>query len=135
MQNPLLSQPPPQSLALQCPEGGAATSSTVPNAISKYLGTSGANLTLGLVAALQPTVTALAALAGCVAVVYKDRGWNYDKNQLAVVQGFSHTHDLIGVQQIWVLFQTTKHAKHIKIISNEKWYTGLMPNSPQSLLR
>jgi hypothetical protein len=70
-----------------------------------------ANLTQGLAAALQPTATALAASAGGIASAYKEGGRNYDKYQLAVVWGFLHSHDLSDVQQIWALFQTTKHTE------------------------
>lgn len=64
----------------------------------------------GLAAAMQPTASALAASAGGLAAAYEDGGRNYDKYQLAVIRGFSHSPNLNGVQQIWALFQTTKHA-------------------------
>ncbi len=70
-----------------------------------------ANLTHGLAAALQPMATALAASEGGVASAYEDGGRNYDKYQLAVVRGFSHTHEFSGIQQFWALFQTTKHTE------------------------
>ena len=70
-----------------------------------------ASLTQGLAAAMQPTATALAASAGGVASAYEEGGRNYDKYQLAVVRGFSHTHEFTGIQKIWALFQTTKHVE------------------------
>jgi hypothetical protein len=65
-----------------------------------------ATLSQGLAAAMQ-----LAATAAANEVISYDKGGKYyDKFQLAVLQGFSHLPDLSGVQQIWALFQFTKHS-------------------------
>ncbi len=69
-----------------------------------------ANLSQGLALAMQPTAMALAASSGGIASAYEDGGRNYDKFQLAVIRGFSHNHNLSGIQQIWALFQITKHT-------------------------
>lgn len=69
-----------------------------------------ASLTQGITAAMQPTASALAASSGGVASAYEEGGRYYDKYQLAILRGFSHCHALQGIQQIWALFQTTKHA-------------------------
>lgn len=69
-----------------------------------------ASLTQGISAAMHPAASALAASSGGVAAAYEEGGRFYDKYQLPVLRGFSHTHELQGIQQIWALFQTTKHA-------------------------
>ena len=69
-----------------------------------------ANLTQGLAnvaAAIQPAIAAGSTRDGPAS--YDDGGKNYDAFQLAVIQGFSHSPGLQGIQQIWALFQHTKH--------------------------
>jgi hypothetical protein len=78
-----------------------------------------ANLTQGLAVAMQPMASALAATAGGVSTAYDKGGRFYDKYQLPVVQGFTHVHNIGGIQQIWALFQSTKHADTHR--NNIKW--------------
>ena len=67
-----------------------------------------ANLTQGIAsvaASLQPPQTT----RGDSTTAYEEGGKYYDDFQLAVIKGFSHTHDANQVQQIWPMFQMTKH--------------------------
>ena len=100
------SQPVPFAVPPGFPPPGGAYQPPPPNMWAQFA----QQFTQGLAAAMQPTATALAASTGGLTSTYEEGGRNYDKYQLAVVQGFSHTPDLHGVQQIWALFQTTKHA-------------------------
>jgi hypothetical protein len=102
---------PPPGVPLQTNYTGPATSPPVPLPLPPNMWAQfAASLTQGLAVAVQPTASALAASAGGVSAVYEEGGRNYDKYQLAVVQGFSHTHTVAGIQQVWALFQSTKHA-------------------------
>jgi hypothetical protein len=41
--------------------------------------------------------------------MYDSGGRDYDEFQLAILKGFTHTHNIADITQIWPLFQYTKH--------------------------
>ena len=66
-----------------------------------------ANLTQGIAtvaATLQPQQPTRDSTSA-----YEEGGRYYDDFQLAVLRGFSHTHDITKLQPIWPMFQMTKH--------------------------
>jgi hypothetical protein len=70
-----------------------------------------ANLTQGIAsvaASLQPHPVA-ATHQHDPATMYDTGGREYDEFQLATLKGFTHSHNISDIPQIWPLFQYTKH--------------------------
>ena len=88
------------------PNGGAAASTSL-GAPTDVWAQVAAQLSQGMVnvaAALQPVPA-----TSIVAASYEEGGKFYDEYQLAILKGFSHTHQIALVPPIWPMFQHTKH--------------------------
>ena len=79
----------------------------------------------GVIQALRPA-TATATMATALGATNTSDGRDYDKYQKALLQGFSHSPTVAGLQPIWELFTQTKnidiHRMHLREAMN-KWAT------------
>lgn len=82
-----------------------------------HLSTIAAEFGKGVVDALRPA-TATATIATTLGATQSGDGKEYDKYQKALLQGFSHSPTIAGLQPIWELFTQTKnidiHRLHLR---------------------
>ena len=99
---------PPPLMTAQPTQPSFTMPSGLPPAPTDIWAQIAANLTQGI-ANVAATLQPAQATSTSSTTAYEEGGRYYDDFQLAVLRGFSHTHDVTKIPAIWPLFQYTKH--------------------------